>query len=375
MKKINILILVPQLLVGGTEKHVYQMCKSINRNYFKISVICTSVLNEDDVYYKKLKAISINVRFYCLSSKSPIDWIKLLLFINKEKIDIVHSFLYGKHFVDFIVYKLSNAKKYITVRRNIQHWRICKSTGILENIKNSYSNLIIANSQATMKTALDIEKINENKIIIIPNAVEREEVGVLLQENDLLQQRLGFGENDVILCNIANIKPVKNQIEIVKAIERVVHEYGIYNIKLILMGRSENYCLNEIEEFVKKNNIQEYVRYVGVEYSVKSILHISDAMILSSKAEGFPNAILESMAENTLVISSDVGGCSEVVKHKQTGYLYKSGDYNELACVICKYCSKSGNSYIVNNAKRLIEETYSIKNMINSYEKIYEKLI
>ena len=64
---------------------------------------------------------------------------------------------------------------------------------------------------------------------------------------------------------------------------------------------------------------------------VSDLLSISDVCVLSSKAEGFSNSILEYMAAARPVVATDVGGAKEAIVEGETGYLVKSGDENGMA--------------------------------------------
>jgi len=49
-------------------------------------------------------------------------------------------------------------------------------------------------------------------------------------------------------------------------------------------------------------------------------LFASEIGVLSSKAEGFANAILEYMAAGLPVVATDVGGAREAITEGETGY-------------------------------------------------------
>lgn len=57
----------------------------------------------------------------------------------------------------------------------------------------------------------------------------------------------------------------------------------------------------------------------------------ADLFVLPTLADNLPNVILESMACATPVLTFDVGGCPEAVRHLQTGYVARYGDAADLA--------------------------------------------
>ena len=51
---------------------------------------------------------------------------------------------------------------------------------------------------------------------------------------------------------------------------------------------------------------------------------LMDVSMLCSKSEGFPNALIESMAAGIPVVAAAVGGVPEMVRHEQTGRLVQT---------------------------------------------------
>ena len=77
--------------------------------------------------------------------------------------------------------------------------------------------------------------------------------------------------------------------------------------------------------------------------SFRSLLHLTDedeialsyaaadVFVLPTLAENLPNAAIESLACGTPVVSFDVGGMPDAVRHLETGYLAKLADADALA--------------------------------------------
>ena len=54
--------------------------------------------------------------------------------------------------------------------------------------------------------------------------------------------------------------------------------------------------------------------------------NISDCLVLPSYTEGFPTVVMEAFASGIPAITTDVGGCPELVKSKKTGLLVPARD-------------------------------------------------
>jgi len=71
--------------------------------------------------------------------------------------------------------------------------------------------------------------------------------------------------------------------------------------------------------------------FIGRCDDIAGLLFASNICVLTSKAEGFSNSILEYMAAGRPVVATDVGGAREAIVHGETGYLVDSDDDKQMA--------------------------------------------
>lgn len=91
--------------------------------------------------------------------------------------------------------------------------------------------------------------------------------------------------------------------------------------------------------------------------------------------EGLPNTILEAMAQGTPVVATKHAAIPEVIEDKKTGFLVEERDVEGLADIMKKILqNKFDLNQIRHEARKTIEETYSIKRMVREVETIYDKI-
>src|SRR5260370_31573735 len=88
----------------------------------------------------------------------------------------------------------------------------------------------------------------------------------------------------------------------------------------------EGELMESLREFAGQLGIQDDVFFLGRCDNVADLLFASEIGVLSSKAEGFANAILEYMAAGLPVVATEVGGARGAISEVQTGYVVASGD-------------------------------------------------
>ena len=93
-----------------------------------------------------------------------------------------------------------------------------------------------------------------------------------------------------------------------------------------------------------------------------------DYMLQPTHMECFSLSILESLSANVPVITTNVGGNEEAITHGENGYIFKAKDILKLKDVIEDVYL--GKKIITVNTRLLIEESFSIHNMVENYFKL-----
>ncbi len=120
----------------------------------------------------------------------------------------------------------------------------------------------------------------------------------------------------------------------IKQIDKLILAYSKsalpeQNIKLIVLGEGE--LQKSYENSVEKLNLSQLVLFEGTVQNPFSYYKNALFYILSSKNEGLPNAIIESLACETPVIAFDCfSGPSEIITNHQNGILVDNQNFDKL---------------------------------------------
>jgi len=172
---------------------------------------------------------------------------------------------------------------------------------------------------------------------------------------------------------VANMRhEIKNYPMFLSAARRVKAEKP--NANFLLAG--EGKLTASLHALSAEFGIEECTFFLGRCERIAELLGISDVCVLSSKAEGFSNSILEYMAAGRPVVATDVGGAGEAIREGVTGYLVPSGDEETMARKIIDLLREPEKARAMGKmGKQLVEEKFSCAAQLQRTEELYSKLL
>jgi glycosyltransferase involved in cell wall biosynthesis len=86
-----------------------------------------------------------------------------------------------------------------------------------------------------------------------------------------------------------------------------------------------------VEARIRALRLEDSVTLTGQQVSADPYYGIAHVVVLSSRSEGSPNALLEAMAAGVPVVATAVGGIPEIVAHGESALLVNGGDAKAMA--------------------------------------------
>ena len=103
----------------------------------------------------------------------------------------------------------------------------------------------------------------------------------------------------------------------------------------------------------------------------------ADGFVLPSLAENAPLVLLEALAMGLPCVSFDVGGCPEIVRDGETGFVAKGGDVGSLAAALRLLVSlgEEGRKAMGLACRRVAERDYSLDLQSERYLRLFAEVI
>ncbi len=213
--------------------------------------------------------------------------------------------------------------------------------------------------------------IPEKRRILIENAIDTQEYRREFTTVEA-RQRIGVPVNGMLVAALGRLSPEKGFIQLIETL-RVVRARGL-DIRLVIGG--EGSLRSELEETIKRLNLQDYAILMGHVKDPRVMLQAADIFVLNSLNEGLPNVVLEAMALETPVISTRLPGVERVIENGNHGILVDVADQLQLADAICRLCGDvSLRQSLTKNGRQRIENVYDFGLRMRKIAKIYDGIL
>ena len=315
----RVLFVMDTLNFGGTETQTVQMAVRLQSSGFHVAIAClhrggplSEALNEVGI-----KVIDFTIGGSLLSPTGFRQIFRLSRFIRSQQFDVVHAHDLWANLVGVPAARLAGTPLVVSSQRDLGHlwWYTPFRTRVIRLI-HRLATAVTANSNAVRDFVVREFNVPEHRVLVIYNGVDVDRFASARRSRaDLFP---GIAEHDPLIAVLANMhSDVKGHHDLIDAAKslRVSHP----NARFVLIGDGEE--RQRIETHVREAQVSNMFLFLGKRKDIPGLLACCDLSVLASHAEGFPNAVLESMAAGLPVIATSVGGVPEIIEDGTNGVL------------------------------------------------------
>lgn len=193
-----------------------------------------------------------------------------------------------------------------------------------------------------------------------------------IKKNVKHQNAVLKGGNSFRIVCLANLRPQKNHLLLIRAFNTIQKEHSDVSLHLIGKNWGDAY-FSKIKNLISELKLENKIFYYGSQAGVDGYLEKSDLGMLSSDSEGLPMALLEYGQAALPVVVTDVGQCREVVRNY--GKIVEPKNPNALSAAVLNYIEypKQRNKD-AENFHQHIRKNYTEDAVFPQLQKLYKNL-
>jgi glycosyltransferase involved in cell wall biosynthesis len=232
-----------------------------------------------------------------------------------------------------------------------------------------HADFMISISEYTKQKAIDANRLNPERIHLLPNALEWTDTGA---EPEPTQPAQPPGTRILSVCRLDRTEQYKGVDKVIEALPQVAER--VPDVQYVVVGGGSD--LPRHQELAERLGVAHRVHFLG--YLADDVLRACyrdcDLFVMPSAGEGFGFVFLEAMKYGKAVIAANSGGAPEVVKDGKTGRLVEYGDKEALVGSLIDLCLDKDACRRLGHAGQLsLQERFTFTHFKHTLTKILLK--
>jgi glycosyltransferase involved in cell wall biosynthesis len=379
MKRIKVLHIITRLTMGGAQEIALSIASGLDKDIFDVTFIsgrqdfCAAMSDKWNMDVVVIPGLVREIN----PIKDLMALVRLVLFIKKNRFDIVHTHTSKAGILGRIAAKMAGVPIiFHTPHGSIFH-AIYYCPGLiyllsrLEAVVASFTDKIITCSLNETRDFLAHKIATVDKYIAIYWGIKQDRF--LKSYNSYLKRKeLEIPDDSILIGNIARLTPEKGHLFCLEVFRMVVDRFP--KVKLLIVG--DGILRQDIETRINELGLNGSVIMTGHRDDIPEILAALDISLHTSIWEGMPVAIIEAMLTGKAIVATNVGGIPELIKDGVTGILIPPDDREGLTEAIVRLLDNKILRETIGNASR----KHAIKNfspelMIKKTADLYSGLV
>src|SRR3984957_7634647 len=353
-----VLLLARELDLGGSERQMTEIAKTLDRSRFCPHVGC---FRPQGIRHAELAASGVPIVDFPVNSFVSFPalsgaW-KLGSYIRRHRIRLVHTFDYPLTLFAVPVARSMTRAVVVSSQRSHRSLIPDKYRRWIR-MTDRLADAIVVNCKFVRQHLENDEGVAERRVRLCYNGVDLDE----FTPRETPRDSLAIG----VVCALRPEKDVGTLIDAFARLQRS-------GLRLLIVGGGS--MLGELRSQAETRGLTADCTFVPATGQVAEWLHAIDIFVLPSRSEALSNSLLEAMACGCCPVASRVGGSVELIRQGENGMLFEAGDVDQLSHVLETLVERRALREQLAARARSTAERFSIGASARRMEQIYAELI
>ena len=320
--------------VGGVEVYVRQITENINPEHIENIIVSQSLINKNkfqNLNKALIKTHTINIKREINPIFDLLAIFKFICIIIKEKPNLIHAHSskggaiarISALFFKIKIFYTPHAFSFLSTNSFFKR----QFYVFIEKVLKTNNTSVLATSVSEKNQAEHTIGYSPLKVMVLNNATPPFDLSTIKAYPVI---------HSNYICTVARPSYQKNLEMLLDVFLLITNKQN--DIHLFIIGAGEySPDLNKIKKIMIKNNLESNVTILPwiSRTNVLSIIRNSKIYVSTSRYEGMPYAVIESMSLKVPCVLTDVDGNRDLVKDGHNGYIIKNMDVKEMSLKIC----------------------------------------
>lgn len=240
------------------------------------------------------------------------------------------------------------------------------------NIVYRLPQAVITTGQGIRRHLIEDYGLPAARVTSIPTGVDTTRFAPAAPDPALLAE-LGLAPEQPVVAVVAVLRSWKRHDLFCQMARQVLDQRP--EARFLIVGDGPGRA--RVSGYLDEMDLRPAVIMTGHREDIERILPLSAVCVLvSDKAEGVSQAVLQELAMERAVVASAAGDLLEVVRHEDTGLLVPPGELAPLTAAVLRLLADPGLRQRLGQAgRRMVLEAYSREHMLKATEEVYARIL
>jgi glycosyltransferase involved in cell wall biosynthesis len=375
VRRLKVLTLTDQLvyLGGGAERVAMEIAMGLDQTRFE-SLFCASRYWEgarsESVQDAERRMDEAGVRYLGLGRRSGTDlyrWLSLRGILRRERVDVLHAHMFGSNVGGTVIGRLARVPVIVAHEHTWSFEGRPLRRFVDREVIGRGSTVFVAVSRDDQRKMIEIEGVNPEKILHVPNGIAAPPP----PSGADVRSELGIPPGVPLIGTVSVLRPQKALDVFVRASAELLREDP--DLRVLLAG--DGPLKGELTELVHSLGVQDRLLMPGYRSDASDVIAALDVAISSSAFEGSPLAVMEYMESARPIVATRVGGVPDLIEDGVHGLLVDPGDDTALAAAIRRMLADPEAARRMGEAaQERRRHEFTVELMVRRFEALYARL-
>ena len=372
-ERIRVLLAITRLELGGAQRVVLHTAKELDRRVFDVA-LCWGpgdLLDREAVRIRNLERIPVPTLVRQIAPVSDLRaLVSLRAAVRSFQPQIVHTHSSKAGILGRLAARIEGVSTVHTVHGfGFTPLQAVPTNFLFRSAEKMMARLtdhFVMVSETDRRRGMEMGLFPPEKATVIRAAIDIDRFSAAT-DGDAVCERLGVPIGVPLVTQIGNFKPQKGPLDFVRVAAAVHNTHS--DAWFVMVG--DGPLREPAEGLARELGVAERMVFSGWWDDVPGLLAATTVSVLTSRHEGLPCSVVESLAAGVPVVATAVDGTVEVVRSGINGLLAPAGDIFGLAQSIDKLLADGGLRTRMAAAARQGLEAFDRDLMVRQQEDLY----
>jgi glycosyltransferase involved in cell wall biosynthesis len=377
---ITVVHIITKLEMGGAQENTIYTCRHLDRARFKVILLhgAGGFLDQEAASMPNTEVISLPNLVREIDPKKDLwclaDLSMRLRKLNRQGKVVLHTHSSKAGILGRVAAKAAGINPVI---HSIHGFSFHEGQALVlnrgyvaaEQLSGKMTHGFIGVSRANLAEARARGIINSHhKVALIRSGFDVEAFSKASQlGGKKLREEMGISPDQELIVSIANLKPQKDPITMVRATEQLIKKRP----KVTVLYAGDGPLRTEVEQEIARLGLKERFRLLGWRRDVPALMGAADVIALSSIFEGLPRVSVQAVVARKPFVGTRVDGTPEIIRDGKNGYLVEPRDPTAFCDALDRALThRPQDPEDINRVK-----DWNADEMVRAQERFYEELL